>query len=506
MLRWVGLLVGMSACVPVSPDNATLRSLRVGDVEPWPAFEPDRTAYAVARSEIGGGDRLELETTDPNASVDIFVEDVDGRSREVDVAIREADRFVAVVTSADGTKKRRYEVVFLPDAFPDPDLRTVEGEEPAEGYLFVGAMRDDFRSYNAILDDGGVPRWFRRISSGIFDFAVRRDGRVGWMSHIDDGDVFAGQVVDNTWSVVETIRPLELDDGTQLEVDVHEFMRLPNGHRVSLGEYVDAADMSDHRGTPYMWVLHQVIQEVDAFGNVVFEWSPRDHLDWKDSEVWSPDTSTGAIGYAHVNAFDIDPDDGSWLVSARLRNQILKVAREPMELGGRSYEPGEIVWRLGGTDSDFTFVDDPRADGREGFFGQHTVRGLEGNRLMLFDNALFRRPTEDLTNPSAGYLPTGDARAVEYELDTEAWTATRVREVTLEGEGEVRAAGSVQALPNGGLLVGWGDRSRAEPTSPMATEFGPDGQIVQQLFMTPGTWSYRVSKAPFTLPWDLRLQ
>jgi hypothetical protein len=60
---------------------------------------------------------------------------------------------------------------------------------------------------------------------------------------------------------------------------------------------------------------------------------------------------------------------------------------------------GEIIWRLGGTHNQFTYINDPL----NGPSCQHTIRPLGNNRYTLFDNG-------------NGHSPQV-SRAVEYELD-----------------------------------------------------------------------------------------
>ena len=74
------------------------------------------------------------------------------------------------------------------------------------------------------------------------------------------------------------------------------------------------------------------------------------------------------------------------------------------------------MWRLGGSDSknnQFTFLNDTK-DGYVGFSFQHSAAETADGTLLLFDNGNTK--------------PTAESRAVEYQLDEVAKTATRVWE------------------------------------------------------------------------------
>src|SRR5690606_33427409 len=102
------------------------------------------------------------------------------------------------------------------------------------------------------------------------------------------------------------------------------------------------------------------------------------------------------IDYAHGNAVELD-SDGNILISSRHMNEITKIDRTT----------GEIIWRWGGKNNEFTFVNDTLA-----FSFQHDIRRLPNGNVTLFDNGNHHKPPR--------------SRAVEYELDEVNKTATVV--------------------------------------------------------------------------------
>ena len=106
--------------------------------------------------------------------------------------------------------------------------------------------------------------------------------------------------------------------------------------------------------------------------------------------------------FIHANAIDIDFDD-NLLLSSRGLDEITKINRVT----------GDIIWRFGGSQNEFTFINDYP------FTHQHSIKSLGSNRYLLFDNGNFSSQYTGTVNIS---------RAVEYELDTVLMTATKVWE------------------------------------------------------------------------------
>ena len=74
---------------------------------------------------------------------------------------------------------------------------------------------------------------------------------------------------------------------------------------------------------------------------------------------------TGAIvDYAHGNAIEVD-GDGNLILSSRHFSEVTKINRLS----------GEIMWRWGGKNNQFTFIGDST-----GFSYQHTIRRLPAGR------------------------------------------------------------------------------------------------------------------------------
>src|SRR5690606_736535 len=133
--------------------------------------------------------------------------------------------------------------------------------------------------------------------------------------------------------------------------------------------------------------------------DVLFQWNSWDHMPYEESLY----LERSARDYSHINSVHVEAD-GDWLLSSRGMAQVLKIDRGS----------GEVLWRLGGMDSDFAFVNDPFG----GLCGRHTASRLESGNILLFDNGQYCWPEV----PERGER----TRVVEYRLDETAMTAELV--------------------------------------------------------------------------------
>jgi hypothetical protein len=136
---------------------------------------------------------------------------------------------------------------------------------------------------------------------------------------------------------------------------------------------------------------------------------------------------------------------------------------------------GQIKWRLGGKQSDFTLG--PGAT----FNYQHDVRRHADGTLTIFDNGA--------STPGApGVEPF--SRPLRLALDLKAMTASLVGQYVPPQGRSTWAMGNLQQLPGGGAFVGWG-------TFGAFTEFTVGGAVCFDAKFGDGSVSYRA----FRFPW-----
>ena len=200
-------------------------------------------------------------------------------------------------------------------------------------------------------------------------------------------------------------------------------------------------------------VVGAVIQELDNNKHVIFQWRSFDHF--KVTDVVGEDLTANVIDAVHPNTIEVD-NDGQLLLSSRHMDEITKIDRTT----------GAIIWRWGGKNNQFSYSNDT-----VGFSHQHSIRRTPAGSLILFDNGNYHTPPA--------------SRAVEYSMDETNKTVTLLWQFAHTPEIDATAMGSVQRLPNGNTLIGWGS------ASPALTEVRPDGSIALELKFPDSVVSYR---------------
>ena len=337
----------------------------------------------------------------------------------------------------------------LPDDFPELQLIAYATTPP--GCLFLATFSiASATPYLIILDASGTPIFYRRMPGPCLDFKPQPDGHLTYFM----GAKF--YVMDSTYAVVDSIAC-----GNGYLTDVHELRLLANGHALLIGMDPHAVDMSARvaGGNRRATVVADVVQELDAHRNVVFQWRSWDHLQIEDAT--HEDLTAALIDYVHANA--IEPDtDGNLLMSSRHLDEITKISRVD----------GSIVWRWGGKHNMFTFLGDTMR-----FSHQHAIRRLANGHLTLFDNGNYHRPQF--------------SRAMEYVMDEAGRTVTAVWEYAPGPPAFGPAMGYVQRQDSGATLVAWGFGK------PDMTEVAADGTLLTTLRLPAGQASYRM----FRYPW-----
>jgi len=319
---------------------------------------------------------------------------------------------------------------------------------PSPGYLFFAPFvypdRGTSMSYMVILDDNGKVAYYQRDFDPYGNLEILWNGNLAYYWTATK----LYYIMDAAYSVVDSFSMVGY------EADGHEFRYLNNGHVLMLSYDRERFDLSQSMpgGKVNTVVEGFVIQELDLNRQVVFEWRSWDYLPIADATD-SVHIADSWLDYAHCNSIDVDTD-GNLLISCRNLDECTKISRIT----------GEIIWRLGGKlcrNNQFRFVNDPL----EGFTFQHDFRRL-GDNYLVFDNG----------NNHVPPIP----RAVEYQIDERAKTATLVWECRYESRVKDSHQGSIQRLPNGNSLINWGG-SFWEDNEVRITEVTPAGDVEFQM-------------------------
>ncbi len=347
---------------------------------------------------------------------------------------------------------------------PDfPSTTVTVNDNPAEGKIFfynLSALASSNDRFISIIENDGTPVFYQQESNRGLGFTLQKNG---YMSYWNNGNFL---VMDSSYTVIDSFAC-----GNGYYTDWHEFQYLDNGHALVFSYDSQPVDMSSvvAGGNPDAIVEGLVLQEIDEDKNVIFQWRSWDHYNITDAT--NIDFTSDLVSYVHGNAIEEDTD-GNILLSARRLDEITKIDRMT----------GEVIWRLGGVNNQFQFLQDT-----VGFSRQHDIRRIENGNITLYDNGNNRD------------VPVSSAK--EYELDESNMTAKLVWSFTHPDSIFAETMGSVQRLSNGNTFINWGWLENSE--QPAFTEVSYDSIIVYELkFNTFFHFVYRARRFLWNNPYD----
>ena len=372
-------------------------------------------------------------------------------------------------------------------------VQLTSGAQLAPGLFFTDPHQlvDDVVTGPEIIDNQGRVVWYDPLPAGesASNFQVQSyHGRpvLTWWQGSGDNPAFGafapgiGQgedvIMNDHYQIIKTI-PATSD----FSPDTHEFYITPQGNALITGyRTVPNVDLTSVGGSADGTVIDSVAREVNIdTGKVLLDWSALAHVPITNSYAL-PLFGNSPWDFFHINSISPAPD-GNLLISSRHTSALYDI----------NPSTGNIVWILGGKQSSFTLGPDVA------FAWQHDSRFVSRDEIQLFDDE------EGAPFPATG----SESRAIWLHLDYGTHTATLVRQIVQPSDQpETGSQGSVQSLPDGNVIVGWGssgtfseydaagnlllDDSLPPPTGTVTL---PNGQTV------PNAWStYRVFKEQWT--------
>jgi hypothetical protein len=288
----------------------------------------------------------------------------------------------------------------------------------------IGPGSGAFPPTHLILDKTGAVVYYKKFpTQNTSDFKLHANGL---MSYSRQNKFY---LMDSTFKIVDSVLT---KNGVLF--DNHDLQIMPNGHFLILGYENVNMNLSSYNyfnnngspGSSNATVKCGVIQEQDAAKNVVFEWRCRNYYNFSDVDPsWL--SSPANVDWTHLNAVEYDLD-GNLMLSLRHFNEITKIRRSD----------SSIVWRLGGNQNQFNFLNDPQK-----FRGQHDIRRLANGNVSLFDNGRSAMPV----------LP---ATSKEYQLNETTLTANLVWSYAENANTYSSAMGNTQRLANDNTLTNYG--------------------------------------------------
>ncbi len=262
---------------------------------------------------------------------------------------------------------------------------------------------------------------------------------------------------------LDTLLNLEVVDKVEeITLDAHDFQFLPNGHLLMFAPTPDTLDLSKRvaGGQEAVKVIHFSIFEIDLTEQkVLHEWNSKDHFSILDGGEHL-DLRAKSLDYCHFNSIQYLEKDGTVITSSRDMSEITKI----------KWPEGDVIWRMGGKNNVFEFVNDTI-----GFAGQHQAR-MHGDTLVLFDNGTFHDHKQ--------------SSVVMYRVDEEHKKVTLLHRFYGNDINFTKRRGGVSLLKNGNLLVSWGQNENLDHNF---SELAASGETLQKGYFY-NVQNYRVNK------------
>ena len=318
----------------------------------------------------------------------------------------------------------------LPVDFPNFTINTSDTSDSSYVFFtsFVGTSQAS-ANYLIIISSNGHPIYFKKVKSKLVtDFKVFDDGFLSYIKTNPNNFQKKVIIMNSSYEEIDSITT------TNYMMDSHESVYLSNGNWILLGKFNRTLNLTEYGGFPAAIVTDNIIQEINSLGDVVFEWNTSEYFSLFDMPHHT--INSQFIDYAHINSIHVDSDT-TLVISSRHLDEITKINRIS----------GEIIWRFGGLNNQFLFINDTATHGSllTPFCHQHDARILENGNLTFFDNG---------NNKNAQY-----SRMVEYELDETNLIATLVWEYIDDTDDFCNWMGNAQRLSNNNTIGTWNYKS-----------------------------------------------
>jgi Arylsulfotransferase (ASST) len=355
---------------------------------------------------------------------------------------------------------------FLVDNFPNV---TAPGPMTGEGGPLV---------LNAALQ----PIWSHPVGTDVTSTNLRQQTYQGkpvlswWQGVVTNSGVSTSGQVDVVNQDYRTVATLEAQ--APWIISVHD--AVISGSDIWVTSYRNVPeDLSAFGGPVTGTVYDSGVQKYDLkTGKLLYTWDALNpgatpNIPLSDSEQPAPAAATPAATLwdaYHLNSVQLLPDD-----------KILVSMRNTWAAYLINTKTNKIVWTLGGKASSFDIAPDAQ------FAWQHDVQLLPDGEVSLFNDDCC-----EIVGPGQFAKPNGASRGMVLALNSSRHTASLVSGYSHTSPPlDPAFLGSMQVLPNGNALVGWGSQ-------PYFSEFTKSGQLVLDAVLPGKDLSYR---ALFTNAW-----
>jgi hypothetical protein len=384
------------------------------------------------------------------------------------------------------TTKGAYSFVSAPRLHP-PKLRTdtkTKSSKLAPGYFLL----DNFPNLTVtgpmtgeggplIMDSKLQPVWVYPVGTDVASTNLRQQTYKGkpvltyWTGVVTNtGASTTGQVniVDEHYRVIKTIKA-----ASPWVISVHDASISGDNLWVTVYRIVPGQNLSAYGGSPTGIVYDSGVQEYSIkSGKLLYTWDALDHIPLSAAEQPAPPPPAAANPWDayHINSVQVLPG-----------NQMLVSMRNTWAAYLINTKTNQTIWTLGGKASSFAVA------ANAAFAWQHNVQMLPHNQVSVFnDNCCM------ITGPGQFGQPNGPSGGLILNLNTASHTASLAASYTHRNRPlDPAFLGSMQVLPNGNTLVGWG-------SNPWFSEYSKKGDLLLDAVWPGKDLSYR---AEFSDQW-----
>ncbi|HEY5194302.1 MAG TPA: arylsulfotransferase family protein [Solirubrobacteraceae bacterium] len=314
------------------------------------------------------------------------------------------------------------------------------------GDIFVAPYSGPGQDGPMIFDSAGNLVWFDPMPPGTESTNLQVQQYEGkpvltwWQGYIPPQGFGQGEevIANSSYQQITKFRA-----GNGLPADLHEFRITPNDTALLTSFNPIHCNLSGVGGPRNAAVTDSLFQEIDLKTHLVRrEWHPLDHVALSQSYA-SATSSTTAWPYDYFHINSIDPrQDGSLLISSRNTSALYEL----------SSTTGQVTAQIGGKHP----TEKLGAGAATAY--QHDAQELPDGNFSVFDN---------------GGVPKvhPQSRGVILSVNPTTKTDTLVGEYEHPTPLSAGSQGSVQALEDGNMFIGWG-------AEPYFSEYTAGGSLV----------------------------
>lgn len=336
-----------------------------------------------------------------------------------------------------------------------PEIEVIESYGPSDGYYFIASEEvysETGSNYIAIFDHYGTPVFFKNLDEKARNFKLQPNGLITYIS----GNPKTVYILDSAFNNIDT---LQFDD---YQINDNDFALTEEHHAVLLAYNDVEKDMSliVDGGDPNAIIRETSIVILDENRDNIFTWNSSDYYDILDANEESPyvDLKSDFIDYVFATDFEIDSDTTILLCSKHM-DEITRIDRRS----------GDIIWRLGGENNQFTFIDDDI-----GFSHPTQIARKENGNLLIYDSGLLHE------NPVSSVK--------EYIIDEEEYSVSLVNTYKNYKNIVGDSFAGFQCLENNNILAHWGDNK------PSLTEFHANSTTALMLDFSEHSYGNEINK------------